>query len=54
MAFGSPEPSRDLEGSVLKSLQLIVTELQTRRQAKSQLPGPQGVSEGLINKVACM
>lgn len=40
MAFGSPEPGGDLEGSVPKSLQLIVTELQTRRQAKSQLTVP--------------
>lgn len=40
MAFGSPEPSRDLEGSVPASLQLMVTELRTHRQAERPLLSP--------------
>ena len=36
-AFGSLGSGSDLEGSFSKSLQLIVTELQIHRQAKSQL-----------------
>lgn len=40
MASGSPGPGDDLEGSVSESLQLIVTELQTRQQAESQLRIP--------------
>lgn len=40
MAFGSPEPGRDLEGSLPESLQLMATELRTHQQAERQPPSP--------------